>query len=226
MSTLLITGYSEEELVKTETEALAPSVELTTEYLHAKAQAIKETFDDGLQWEDFGTIVGHALDFIMEHKDLSKEEVKANIITMLEHIIDITDTPYLPDSFSDPIFKAMLPPFVNLVVDGVHGQFVEVLETKPGKPTPENLHEFITAMKETYSDGFQWSDIMVTITSSIEFAGAFPSLSKQEQQDTVIDLVNHVIDDTDTPYLPDMFVDPVFKAITPIFVTEIYKRLP
>ncbi|PCI95366.1 hypothetical protein COB11_02510 [Candidatus Aerophobetes bacterium] len=147
-------------------------------------------------------------------------------MTVMNHFIDITDTPYLPDHFTDPIFKAMMPPLIDLLETVLEGKFIMVPTEESEKPTGERLFEFVEKMKEVYADGFTWSDLMVTIRSSVEFMGSFPYLEKAEKEKCVIDIINKIIDETDTPKVPDIFADRIFKAMVPSFVREIFKRLP
>ena len=67
---------------------------------------------------------------------------------------------------------------------------------------------------------------MVTLKTSVEFMGSFPYLEREEKEKCVVDIVNHIIDETDTPKVPDLFTDRIFKAMVPSFVSEIFKRLP
>lgn len=191
-----------------------------------KAEDLKALFNDGFQWKDLGAITSSVLDFVLENQSLGAEEVKANVMKVLFHLIDITDTPYLPDRFTDPLFKAMIEPFVELLQGVMAGNFVMLPTQDSEKPTGERMMEYIEKLKEAYKDGFDWSDLMLTIKSSVEFVGSFPYLDRKEKQKCVLDIINHVIDETDTPKVPDFFADGIFKSLAASFVEEIFNKLP
>lgn len=195
------------------------------EDLLSQAKQIKAIFEDGFQWSDLGKIVKQSYEFVSSYEDVSSEEMKTYVTSIIYHLIDITDTPYLPDRFTDPLFKAMVPPFVEMYGDIVCNKLSLLSKEENDKPTGESLIQYAEVLKNSFSDGFQWSDLAVAVKSSVEFVGSFPILSVEEKKECVTNILNHLIDITDTPKLPDTFIDPVFKSIVSSFVDAIFSKL-
>lgn len=57
------------------------------------------------------------------YKTLNIEQKKKLIIKMLEHLIDITDSPG-DDELWDPILKRLLPGMLNLIVEANNGKLI------------------------------------------------------------------------------------------------------
>ena len=79
------------------------------------------------------------------------------------------------------------------------------------------LDETVDGLKAAFSDGFQWHDISIVIQSAIEFAENLKLLQYEgpDKKIVAIHLVSRVIDEVDTPWLPDWLVDPLLKAVVP-----------
>lgn len=202
-----------------------PSVASVEDEAFTQAKTIVETFKDGFQWSDIGTIMRLSFDFIKDSQGLTIDEQKAKVVAILNHVIDLTDTPYLPDDYTDPLFKSMIPPLIDIVAKANGGQFQLIPAISGEQPSAETFQNFIRKTKETFSDGFQWQDLAAVIRHTIEFVSGFPGLSLTEQKNSITDIVFGIIDATDTPYLPDSFVDPVFKSIVGPVVDVIFEKL-
>lgn len=207
------------------TQAVREAADLNAALLK-KAQDFKNIFADGFQWSDLGALVGQIYDFTTSYQNLSREQIQSCVLITLNHLIDVTDTPYLPDNFTDPILKTVLPPFISLLGNLMEGKFALLPTSSSPKPSGDRLMDFMKKTQAIYADGFQASDIAATIKVGVEFAGSFPLMSKADKQKCVIDLVNFVIDKTDTPSAPDFVTDPIFKSMAAGFIKEIFKRLP
>jgi hypothetical protein len=168
---------------------------------------IKGLLTDGLQWSDFGPMMQIALHYLDDSFYLSSEEKRKAIVQILNTVIDITDTPYLPDQFSDPVFKAMVPSFVYLVVP----DYSEKLSSLSGTLTEGGVRQYVSEVAGRFQDGLQWSDIASILRDSIHFINRFTDLSFEERKTLAKNLIDHIIDATDTPSLPDYFFDPIFK---------------
>lgn len=187
-----------------------------------KAKEISDLYADGFQWSDISTMINLGFDFLKNFQDLSFEEKKDLLVTLLERVIDDTDTPLLPDYYTDPLFKSMIPPIMDIVLSAEEGllSFLPVLSDE--KADSVTFQKYAEKLQASFSDGFQWADIATVIRCSVEFVAGFHNLTKEEQQHSTIDIVNFVIDATDTPFLPDTFIDPVFKALTKPLVELIF----
>lgn len=80
--------------------------------------------------------------------------------------------------------------------------------------TEERIREAIDNVKAAFADGFQMQDISVLVKEITVFAEAF-SLSGAEKKELALKVANSVIDETDTPWLPDPLTDPLMKKLLP-----------
>ncbi len=195
----------------------------THDPLFVKAQTIVEHLVNGFTWNDIVFIIKQSFDLIKTNPNLTIKEQKLQVISILNYIIDLTDTPYLPDSYTDPLFKLLIPPLVDLISRSVNGSIIPVISIEP--PSSETFKFFVQQMKNTFSDGFQWSDLVVCIGDTISFMAGFPSLSTQEKKEAAIDIIDALIDITDTPFVPDVIADPIFKALARSVINFIFDEL-
>jgi hypothetical protein len=223
---------AEETTVVEETPAPAEGIGTSPsdEDITTAASKIKEIFSDGFQWSDLATMVRESYAFMKDFPDVTGAERRDAVNRVIFKIIDLTDTPYLPDRFTDPLFKALVPPFTDLIGSAVEGWVDDnnVFDTRPGMdgmPTKEAILDVAQEIRSTFADGFQWSDLGTAVRISVQFARALKDVDDMQRKETVVQVVNALIDITDTPYMPDYFVDPVFKAVVPPVVDDIMKAL-
>lgn len=191
--------------------------------LYQKAQAMVATMNDGFQWSDLITIIQEAFDFIKSNQGLAPIEQKQQVAILLNHIVDLTDTPYLPDSFTDPLFKLLIPPVIDVVINS--GKFSVIPVIRKDLPTQDTFKRFAQELQNTYADGFQWSDLGSYIQSSMNFVCSFAVLTSAQKQTAVVDIINMVIDTVDFPYVPDDLIDPILKTLVPPMVSMVFARL-
>lgn len=186
------------------------------------AQDIREVFTDGFQWSDIGEMVKLSIDFVDRFSLQTKEEKRENVLKAIDHVIEITDTPYLPDGIIDPFMKSIMRPFVDLAMNTFKGQLaLELKGTFEGVPSDELLKKFAYEIKSVFDDGFQWTDLAETLCLSSQFINAFVDLNTEQKEEAIIGILEYVIDITDTPFFPDYLTDPVFKRLVPSFVNII-----
>jgi len=190
------------------------------EEIIAFADHICETLKDGFQVADIGPIVKASIGYLEHYKGLSQAEKKEDIVTILCYVIDQTDTPYLPDLFTDPIFKAAVSPLIDLTFAAFAGELnaSDLSETVDTLPTDDQLRRFAEEISVTFDDGFQLHDLSTIVRLGIEYVEQFTALTEEEKRADIIQIVSYVIDITDMPYVPDRFVDPIVKAMLPPFV--------
>jgi len=191
--------------------------------LYQKAQSMVATMNDGFQWQDIISLAQETFDFVNTHQGLSAAEQKNQVTTLLNYIIDLTDTPYLPDDFSDPVFKSLIPPIIDVIVNSAKLTIIPTITS--GAPTQEMIKNFAQELQQTYSDGWQWSDLSSYTQSAINFVCSFTALSSQQKQAAVVDIINFAIDVIDIPYVPDDLVDPTLKAMVPPLVSMLFAKL-
>lgn len=91
------------EIPKEENPTLAQSLE-----------RLRDLASDGFQWGDLPRAAKLLID---EFHDLTAdgEGPKAQVVEALNTFIDQTDTPWLPDSVSDPVMKMLVPGIVDTI---------------------------------------------------------------------------------------------------------------
>ncbi len=208
-----------------ENQLLADQAFPSDEDLKDFALEIKNTFGDDFQWQDLAKMMNVSCEFLDAYPALNYEEKKEALITVLENVVDITDTSCLPDDFFDPLFKAMLPSFAEILfpenIDASHLN----LQVLKGSPTQKVLKKYKENIVDMFEDGFEWNDLASVVYNSYRLAHQFVELSNEEKCDFTKTLLDYVVDNTDTPYLPDHYSDPIFKAIAHPFIEMIAESL-
>jgi len=88
-------------------------------------------------------------------------------------------------------------------------------------PTEDDLKNCATAIQEIFADGFQWGDISDVMKLSIQYLNNFLSISLTDKRACVLKIFDYVIENTDTPYLPDYYFDPIFSILAEAFVNVV-----
>ena len=66
--------------------------------------------------------------------------------------------------------------------------------------------------KGLFADKFQWSDLTAALKIGMESLKLFQGATGEEKNEMAVAFLCKIIDETDTPYLPDWISDPVMKA--------------
>ncbi|GAB4185437.1 MAG: hypothetical protein Tsb0015_02400 [Simkaniaceae bacterium] len=207
-----------------EAVALHPSEDKIRGY----AEQITSIFSDGFQWSDLAAMIRLSNQFLKkDYAHLNAEAKKQAVVDILNKIVDLTDTPYLPDGIADPLFKKMVPPFVSLTLPALDDEiFLSLtLETSEETPTKEGLKRVAEQILALYEDGFQWEDFASMVRLAIEHTRSYVLLDKEGRENAVMEIIDDVIEATDTPYLPDEYSDPIFKAFVRPIVQAIFQAL-
>jgi len=80
--------------------------------------------------------------------------------------------------------------------------------------TEAQVLEAVERIKQAFADGFQLADLSVLLREITTFAELF-SLSGGEKKALAIRVAEKVLDETDTPWLPDALLDPLLKKLMP-----------
>lgn len=83
---------------------------------------------------------------------------------------------------------------------------------------------FATA-KTLFADGFGWGHLASTIKVGMEAVERVSGLSGEEKKAQVCAFIDYVLDNTDTPWLPDAVSDPVMKGLARQFVPGLIDTL-
>ena len=92
-----------------------------------------------------------------------------------------------------------------------------------GKFTAAQIKEHAEKAMEAFADGFQWSDIMTLVPAVMEIVGSVKEMTGAEKQESAEGILDYVIDETDIPWLPDSFVDPILKKGVRIMIPLLFK---
>lgn len=200
---------------KTSNVSHIPSHEQTRKW----AEEMLDLFEDGFQWTDIPRMMRIAQSFLAPFPSMSLEEKRGSVVQILDDVIDITDTPFLPDEYSDPIFKALTPMFVNILISDETLRIVPVL----GKPSPDNIQDAARNVLDAFKDGFQWQDFGEISQFALQFAEQYGELSANDKAGIAKQIIDFVIDQTDTPYMIDSVSDPIFKQIIHPFINAYFQ---
>ena len=88
------------------------------------AELQSEYVDDGITKEDLPPIITRLMMETAKFKKLQGPQKKKLVIKMINHIIDITDTPYVDDATWDPIMKQLVPKLIDTLVEVNNGKLV------------------------------------------------------------------------------------------------------
>lgn len=187
------------------------SDKISDEEIDSASKAILEPLRDGFQIADVVSIISNISDYVEKKHPVNNSEKRNITSKILCHIIDITDTPGLPDFIFDGIFKALVPQLVAVmypdkkIVDATYSQLhsIELIE----------LEKAIDGFFSEIHDGFTLDDIPRCISYAAKFFSGYSYLTREEKKSAAKQLFFKVIDETDTPYLPDFFFDDIFKQI-------------
>jgi hypothetical protein len=83
--------------------------------------------------------------------------------------------------------------------------------------TAERIKEAVDNIKSAFADGFQLQDLSVVVKEVTVFSEAF-SLTGEEKKALAMQVASQVIDETDTPWLPDALTDPLLKKLLPSLI--------
>jgi len=81
--------------------------------------------------------------------------------------------------------------------------------------TKDQIAGYAKGVMELFDDGFQTSDLFKVVPAVMEIIGAVKDTTGPEKMALAILLVNYVIDETDTPWVPDAIADPIMKKYVP-----------
>ena len=96
--------------------------EFTIERAKEYAGPILERFEDGFQWSDVFAIVPEVMEIVEDLKEMNGPEKEAAAVMVLDHVIDATNVPWLPDSLVDPILKKGVRLMIPMLVSATKGK--------------------------------------------------------------------------------------------------------
>ena len=184
-----------------------------------KLQALQKGM---LTWQDIVSISKEASLFMQVFQNLSSEQRKAGVQTIVDMVIDMTDTPYLPDNFTDPIFKAISGQVINLLADKLEGGKSASKDGTSEEFSLENaVSDFKKSISSAISNSGSWTGLFSILSKAVQLFNKDTKMTVVEKRQLAKDLMDQIIDETDTPFLPDDFSDPVFKSISYAMIDEL-----
>lgn len=190
-----------------------------------QARSIVASLDDGFSSQSIYDVFYKTYEFIKREQGLSLAQQREDLIKIIDYIIDITDSPFLPDAISDPIFKTLAPTLIDLFLS-IHGPDAGLIPViSDMEPTPQNFQTFIGTLKATYEDGFQLSDIAIYVTKTTAFIMGFSLLSQQEKIEAASLIVESIIDNVNFGPFPAAFTAPILKSFTKPLITYAFSQI-
>jgi hypothetical protein len=91
------------------------------------------------------------------------------------------------------------------------------------KFTVAQIEEHAKKAMEAFEDGFQWSDVFTLVPEVMEIVEDVKEMSGAEKEESALAIIDYVIDNTDTPWIPDNLTDPLLKKGARFMIPMIIK---
>jgi len=95
----------------------------TTEQVVETGAEIVESLGDDFQLADLFIVVPRLMEIVERVEGMSGAEKEATAINLLDYVIDNTDTPWLPDAWTDGILKKGFRMMIPIVASVAKGEF-------------------------------------------------------------------------------------------------------
>lgn len=112
------------------TPAPSPAQQDDKAWIREAREELKRTFADGFQVYDLVACAEIALRHASKVEALGEDDLVEAGALLVNEFIDATDTPWLPDSLSDPIMKMLVPNILRSIVKAARGG-LSYLSNKP-----------------------------------------------------------------------------------------------
>jgi len=90
------------------------------------------------------------------------------------------------------------------------------------KFTVAQIKEHASKAMEAFEDGFQWTDLISLVPAVMEIVGSVKEMGNAEKKESAEGILDYVIDETDIPWLPDSFVDPILKKGVRVLIPMLF----
>lgn len=95
----------------------------TAAQIQEHAQRAMEAFKDGFQWSDIFTLVPQVMEIVQAAGGMTGPEKEEAALSILDYVIDNTDTPWLPDNLTDPLLKKGVRYMIPTLIKAAKGEF-------------------------------------------------------------------------------------------------------
>lgn len=198
--------------------------DITAEDIVNLAKIIVADIHSELNWKEIPLVMEAAAHLITESVDLPPETQKFAIIQLVDQVIDLCNTPLIPNLLAHPLYKILVPLFVdvftpdpelaNIDFSGAHGATSEADCVIVAKVI---LSKFETP--------FQWSDLAFAFKAAIQFSGEIENLTSIGRAQCINNILDAVVDLIDFPHMPDIIVHPIVKMFVSALVNQVEKYL-
>lgn len=192
--------------------------------LYAQGEKMLNSLSEGFSLRALIRLIKESVIFIKQTSSLSDEGQKAQIGILVDYIIDKTDTPLVPDNYTDPLLKALSRPLIDVFIKVVERNFDILPSFTDEEFSKERLEHFIETMHSTYADGFQLSDLIVYIEQTFSFVLGFSSLQTAEQKEACVHALNLFIDQVPVPMVPSVIAGAVLKSLSTSLVDMVFNQ--
>jgi hypothetical protein len=175
------------------------------------ANKIKSFFKDGFDWKDIAKILNYSNELLDQYNKIPISKKRDYIITIMNFVIDITDTPYLPDIIFDPIFKMIGKELVYLILpDSLDNSYID-----PNHDLNDYSNNLLNEFKV-----LKINDIAKLTNKVIEYVNK-QNISKEEKVNMANQIVTYVIDNATTSFIQNNYIDGILKEISYGFILEL-----
>lgn len=209
--------------VPTTTEAEKKTY-ITLQEMLLIAQTITKDVDGELTWSAVPKIMHLSSQMVNDTAHLPKDVRNQAIVQVINQVIDLTDTPFLPDKLTDPLFKAMVPAFVDVFADDdvLSGLSFDITDEMTANKNYEAIGKAI--IKE-FSDSFEWKDLLFALKVAMKFANTMENATQDTRAEMIKHVLHVIVDEVDIPKFPDAIADPIIKLFLDELVDEFKQYL-
>jgi len=79
------------------------------------------------------------------------------------------------------------------------------------KFTAAQVQEHAEHLMKAFDDGFQWSDVFDLVPNAMEIVEQAGGMTGPEKEESALAIIDYVVDNTNTPWIPDALTDPIIK---------------
>lgn len=201
------------------TLALAdPNVARGTEEMHSMmpkpyeedldkcAKDLAALYKNGFDWNQIVAVANEAENCLSKVYQLSQDEKRIYVKHILERIVGEVHSSLLPSGFVHHIYIGLLDPVLSLIFPAESTLSTQVHDGK-------SAIQYAQEIAQKYSTGFYPSDLTEVVEYSVNVAKSCSELNAQEKENFSNQILDALIDETDVPFVPDLFVDWIFKKV-------------
>jgi len=192
--------------------------------LNKFALDLKKHYPQQITWQDFAPLVMQSLCYLEKFFDLNLIEKRQHILYIMHYFVLAKDKNHLPDQFSTNIFYPMIIAFIDMVVPNNVEEFLSKL-TYDKPPMATDIINYGQSIKTSFSDGFQWKDFATSTRLAIRYAARYKKLQSTEKKAIANQIVDYIVESTDSYFLPPYVTDKILKAIAHSYIDQLFDIL-